>query len=127
MLQLVVESVHGEHVHGAVAYRPGRPGRSQLSAAEWRVRALNANFRSELSFPLRDVETGTAAGVLLVVSWEADTAATGIRDAYFRVIATSRHSSTAHSSRTDVRGSEPRERAGDGGRGRHRDQGPAGR
>lgn len=140
MLQLVVESIYGEHVHGAVAlYRAagmtatewGRHmrhplgiaisdapipdnlriegytaetdeefravrneavqdevGRSQLSAEEWKVWAVNANFRPELSFLLRDVETGTAAGVLLVVSWEADTVATGIRDAYFRAIAT---------------------------------------
>ena len=139
-LQLVVESIYGEHVHGAVALyraagmtatkwspaheasarhrhsgrphprrpadrglhgrdrrgvprgpqrgRPGRLGRSQLSAEEWKVWAVNASFRPELSFLLRDVETGTAAGVLLVVSWEAETAATGIRDAYFRVIAT---------------------------------------
>ncbi|WP_037609061.1 GNAT family N-acetyltransferase [Streptacidiphilus rugosus] len=138
-LRLVVESVYGEHVEGAVAlYRaagmtatkwgrhmrhplgtavPDAPvpdglriegytagtdeefravrneaaqdvGGSQLSAEEWKVWAVNANFRPELSFLLRDVRTGTAAGVLLVVSWEADTAATGIRDAYFRVIAT---------------------------------------
>jgi mycothiol synthase len=138
-LQLVVESIYGEHVHGAVAlYRaagmtatkwtwhmrhplgtavPDAPipdglriegytaetdeefrtvrneavqnsGRSQLSAEEWKVWAVNANFRPELSFLLRDVETGTAAGVVLVVSWEAETAATGVRDAYFRVIAT---------------------------------------
>lgn len=139
-LQLVVESVYGEHVHGAVAlYRaagmtatewarhmrhplgtaiPDAPlpeglriegytaatdeefravsneaaqhdvGRSQLSAEEWKVWAVNANLRPELSFLLRDVETGTAAGALLVVSWEADAVATGIRDAYFRVIAT---------------------------------------
>ena len=63
-------------------------GRSQFSAEEWKVWAVNASFRPELSFLLRDVETGTAAGVLLVVSWEADTVATGIRNAYFRVIAT---------------------------------------
>lgn len=63
-------------------------GRSQLSAEEWKVWAVNANFRPGLSFLLRDVKTGTAAGVLLVVSWEADTVATGIRDAYVRVIAT---------------------------------------
>jgi mycothiol synthase len=139
-LQLVVESIYGEHVHGAVAlYRAagmtatqwGRHmrhplgtaiadapipdglriegyradtdeefrevrnapaqddvGRSRLSAEEWKVWAVNANFRPELSFLLRDVKTGTAAGVLLVVSWEADTVATGISDAYFRVIAT---------------------------------------
>jgi mycothiol synthase len=139
-LQLVVESIYGEHVRGAVAlyraagmtatkwarhmkhplgttipdtpipdglriegyttatdeeFRAVRneavqddPGRSQVSAEEWKVSVVNASFRPELSFLLRDVETGTAAGVLLVVSWEAETAATGIRDAYFRVIAT---------------------------------------
>ncbi|WRZ87941.1 GNAT family N-acetyltransferase [Streptomyces sp. NBC_01007] len=138
-LQLVVESIYGEHVHGAVAlYRaagmtatkwsqhmrhplgtaiPDVPvpdglriegytaetdeefravrndaaqalGRSPLSAEEWKIWAVNANFRPALSFLLRDVETKTAAGVVLVVSWEAETAATGIRDAYFRVIAT---------------------------------------
>ncbi|GAA1449059.1 GNAT family N-acetyltransferase [Leifsonia poae] len=138
-LRLVVESVYGEHVDGAVAlyraagmtatkwsrhmrhplgtaipdllvpdglqiegytaatdeeFRAVRneaahdAGSSQLSAEEWKVWAVNANFRPESSFLLRDVETGTAAGVLLVVSWEAETAATGIRDAYFRVIAT---------------------------------------
>jgi len=63
-------------------------GKSQLSAEEWRVWATNVNFRPELSFLLRDSDTGTAAGVLLVVSWEAATAATGVRDAYFRVVAT---------------------------------------
>jgi mycothiol synthase len=139
-LQLVVESIYGEHVHGAVAlYRaagmtatkwsrhmrhslgtaiPDAPipdglriegytpetdeeflevrndavrddfSRSQLSAEEWKVSVVNASFRPELSFLLRDVETGTAAGVLMVVSWEAETVATGIRDAYFRVIST---------------------------------------
>lgn len=63
-------------------------GGSRLSAEEWKVWAVNASFRPESSFLLRDVETGTAAGVVLVVSWEAETMATGIRDAYFRVIAT---------------------------------------
>ena len=139
-LRLIVESVYGEHVGGAVAlYRaagmtatgwarhmrhplgaaiPGSripdglriegyspqndeefravrnesvqedPGRSQLSAEEWKVWAVNSSFRPELSFLLRDVGTGASAGVALVVSWEAETAATGIRDAYFRVIAT---------------------------------------
>lgn len=138
-LRLVVESIYGEHVDGAVAlYRaagmtatkwarhmrhplgaaiPDAPipdglriegytaatdeefravrndaarqvGGSQLSAEEWKVSVVNGSFRPELSSLLRDVETGTAAGVLLVVSWEAETAATGVRDAYVRVIAT---------------------------------------
>ena len=63
-------------------------GGSKLSAEEWKVWAVNGSFRPELSFLLRDVETGTAAGVILIVSWDAETAATGIRDAYIRVIAT---------------------------------------
>jgi mycothiol synthase len=138
-LRLVVESIYGEHVDGAVAlyraagmtatrwsrhlrrslgtavpdvpvpdglriegwtvetdeeFRAVRneahhvPGGAQLGAQEWKAWATNANFRPELSFLLRDLDTGTAAGVLLVVCWEAETAATGIRDAYFRVVAT---------------------------------------
>lgn len=63
-------------------------GRSQLSAEEWKLWATNINFRPESSFLLRDSDTGTATGVLLVVSWEAETAATGVGDAYFRVVAT---------------------------------------
>ncbi|WP_088282156.1 GNAT family N-acetyltransferase [Kineosporia sp. A_224] len=63
-------------------------GSARLSAEEWKVWAVNANFRPELSFLLRDVRTGTAAGILLTVCWEAETAATGIRDAHLRVIAT---------------------------------------
>lgn len=138
-LPLVVESVYGEHVDGAVAlYRaagmtatrwnlhmrhplgaaiPVAPvpdglrvegwtaetdeefravrndafqtdGSTRLSAEEWKVGAVNANVRPELSFLLRDVRTGTAAGIVLTVCWEADTAATGIRDAYLGVIGT---------------------------------------
>ncbi|NNC13657.1 GNAT family N-acetyltransferase [Planctomonas sp. JC2975] len=139
-LRLIVESIYGEHVQGAVAlyraagmtatnwvrhmrhplgaaipdapvpdglqferyttatdeeFRAVRneavqddPGRSQLSVEEWKVWAVNASFRPRLSFLLRDVKTGTAAGVVLVVSWEAETATTGVRDAYFRIIAT---------------------------------------
>jgi mycothiol synthase len=138
-LQLVVESIYGEHVHGAVAlYRaagmtatqralhmrhplgaavPDAPvpdglriegytaetdeefravrneafqdkGTARLSAEEWKVWAVNANFRPELSFLLRDVGTGAAAGMLLTVCWEAEAATTGIRDAYLRVIGT---------------------------------------
>ena len=102
-------------------------GGSQLSAEEWKVWAVNANFRRELSFLLRDVETGTAAGVLLAVSWEAETVATGIRDAYFRVIATRPayegrvrhprhpgpllHRTLTRSSRSRIRGCRRRRRA----------------
>jgi mycothiol synthase len=138
-LSLIVESIYGEHVAGAVAlyraagmtltrsvahmrhppgaaiprvpapvglrfegYTPGTDeefravrneaaaasGGAPLTAEEWKVWAVNASFRPELSFLLRDIESGVAAGVVLVVSWDADTVASGIRDAYFRVIAT---------------------------------------
>lgn len=138
-LRPVVESLYGEHVHGAVAlYRaagmtatqwsvhmrhplgaatPVAPipdglriegytaetdeefravrndafqtnGSARLSAEEWTVWAANANVRPELSFLLRDVRTGTAAGIVLTLCWEAETAATGIRDAHLRVIGT---------------------------------------
>ena len=50
--------------------------------------AVNASFRPELSFLLRDVETGTSAGIVLTVCWEAETSATGIRDSHLRVIGT---------------------------------------
>lgn len=137
--QLVVESLYGEHVHGAIAlYRaagmtatqrnlhmrhplgaatPVAPipdgrrlegwtaetdeefravrndafqtdGSARLSAEEWKAWTVSASFRPELSFLLRDVRTGTAAGLVLTVCWEAETAATGIRDAYLGVIGT---------------------------------------
>jgi ribosomal protein S18 acetylase RimI-like enzyme len=63
-------------------------GSARIGAEEWKVWAANANLRPELSFLLRDVRTGTAAGILLTVCWEAETAATGIRDAHLRVIGT---------------------------------------
>lgn len=138
-LQLVVDSLYGEHVQGAVAlYRAAgmtaternlhmrhplgaatpvaqipdglrlegwtvetdeefravrndafqTDGSARLSAEEWKTWTETANFRPELSFLLRDDRTGTAAGLVLTVCWEAETAATGIRDAYLGVIGT---------------------------------------
>ena len=128
-LHLVVESVYGEHVDGAVAlYRAAgmtatqwnrhlrhplgaapqvapipdgmriegytaetdeefralrddafqADGSARLGAEEWKAWVRSASFRPELSFLLRDVETGTAAGIVLTVCWEADIAASAI-------------------------------------------------
>lgn len=63
-------------------------GSAPLSAQEWAVWAVNPNFRPELSFLLRNVRTGTVAGVVLTVCWEAETAATGVRDAHLRIVGT---------------------------------------
>jgi mycothiol synthase len=139
-LRLVVESVYGEHVAGAVAlyrasgmtattwvrhmqhplgaaipdaavpegfriegYTPeadeefralrneavdDESGRSPLSAEEWKVYVVNASFRPESSSLIRDIGTGAGVGLVMVVSWDADTAATGVRDAYLRAITT---------------------------------------
>ncbi|WIX97871.1 GNAT family N-acetyltransferase [Amycolatopsis mongoliensis] len=55
----------------------------------WRNKITNQTFRPEVSFLLRDA-TGTAAGMLVTMSWDADTEATGIRDAHFMAIGTLR-------------------------------------
>ncbi len=50
----------------------------------------NHTFQPSVSFLLRDVSNGAAAGMLLTKYWEADTAATGVRDAHFILIGTLR-------------------------------------
>ncbi len=50
----------------------------------------NHTFRPGVSFLLRDVANGAAAGMLLTKYWEADTAATRVRDAHFILIGTLR-------------------------------------
>ncbi|MFF4649034.1 GNAT family N-acetyltransferase [Streptomyces sp. NPDC001380] len=47
-------------------------------------------FRPGLSFLLRDADSGTAASTLLTFSWDADTEATGARDAHVIALATRR-------------------------------------
>ncbi len=56
----------------------------------WKNRMTNHTFRPRVSFLLRDVANGAAAGMLLTKYWEADTAATGVRDAHFILIGTLR-------------------------------------
>ncbi|MFD8499070.1 GNAT family N-acetyltransferase [Amycolatopsis sp. NPDC059657] len=64
-------------------------GAAQMPADHWRNKITNQTFQPELSFLARDTD-GTPAGVLVTMSWEEDTAATGIRDAHFMVIGTRR-------------------------------------
>ncbi|SEM58977.1 GNAT family N-acetyltransferase [Streptacidiphilus jiangxiensis] len=57
---------------------------------QWRAFLGWSAFCPDLSFLLRDVDSGTAAGMLLTFSWDADTAATGVRDANVQRIGTRR-------------------------------------
>jgi mycothiol synthase len=66
-------------------------GTVPMPAESWQNRITNHTFRPEVSFLLRDVANGTPAGMLVTMCWEADTVATGVRDAYFMFIGTLRH------------------------------------
>ncbi|SDM56909.1 GNAT family N-acetyltransferase [Allokutzneria albata] len=61
-----------------------------MPADGWKNKITNQTFRPETSFLLRDVATGAPAGILVTMHWEADAAATGVRDAHFMVIGTLR-------------------------------------
>jgi ribosomal protein S18 acetylase RimI-like enzyme len=56
----------------------------------WKNKITNQTFRPEASFLLRDVANGAPAGMLVTMNWEADTVATGVRDAHFMLIRTLR-------------------------------------
>ncbi|MFS8101697.1 GNAT family N-acetyltransferase [Lentzea alba] len=56
----------------------------------WQNKITNQTFRPGVSFLLRDSANGSPAGVLVTMTWEADTEATGIRDAHFMVVGTRR-------------------------------------
>ncbi|GAA0622627.1 GNAT family N-acetyltransferase [Kutzneria viridogrisea] len=65
-------------------------GAVPMPVDSWKNKIINQTFRPEVSFLLRDVANGVPAGMLVTMSWEADTVATGIRDAHFMVIGTLR-------------------------------------
>ncbi len=65
-------------------------GAVPMPADLWRNKIVNQTFRPEVGFLLRDAATGTPAGVLVTMSWDADTEATGVRDAHFMVVGTLR-------------------------------------
>ncbi|WUD77296.1 GNAT family N-acetyltransferase [Streptomyces sp. NBC_00510] len=56
----------------------------------WKNKITNHTFRPAVSFLLRDVANGAPAGMLVTMSWEADTVATGVREAHFMLIGTLR-------------------------------------
>lgn len=53
----------------------------------WKNKVTNQTFQPSVSFLRRDA-LGTAVGVLVTMNWEADTEATGVRDAHFMVLGT---------------------------------------
>ncbi|WP_203988430.1 GNAT family N-acetyltransferase [Virgisporangium aurantiacum] len=63
-------------------------GTAPMTADAWQNRITNHTFRPDVSFLMRDEATGAPAGMLVTMYWEADTVATGIRDAHFMVIGT---------------------------------------
>ncbi|PRY39750.1 GNAT family N-acetyltransferase [Umezawaea tangerina] len=65
-------------------------GSAPMPADLWHNKITNQTFRPDVSFLLREVATGTPVGVLVTMSWDADTEATGIRDAHFMVVGTLR-------------------------------------
>ncbi|MER5479129.1 GNAT family N-acetyltransferase [Streptomyces sp. NPDC002734] len=62
------------------AFLESRGGGVPMPPERWRELLGWQAFRPDLSFLLRD-PAGAAAGMLLVFSWDADTEATGVRDA----------------------------------------------
>ncbi|RSM63576.1 GNAT family N-acetyltransferase [Amycolatopsis sp. WAC 01376] len=65
-------------------------GAAPMPADLWRNKITNQTFQPETSFLLRDDATGAAVGMLVTLWWEADTEATGVRDAHFMVVGTLR-------------------------------------
>ncbi|WP_208921507.1 GNAT family N-acetyltransferase [Streptomyces capitiformicae] len=65
-------------------------GSTPMPVDMWKNKITNQTFRPEVSFLLRDVANGAPAGMLVTMNWEADTVATGIRDAHFMLIGTLR-------------------------------------
>ncbi|WP_410662882.1 GNAT family N-acetyltransferase [Amycolatopsis sp. lyj-84] len=56
----------------------------------WKNKITNQTFRPEVSFLLREEATGAPVGMLVTMFWEADTEATGVRDAHFMLVGTLR-------------------------------------
>ncbi|MFI5931924.1 GNAT family N-acetyltransferase [Actinoplanes sp. NPDC051494] len=64
------------------------PLRAPMPVDSWKSKITNQTFRPTVSFLLRDGADGTPVGMLVTMSWDADSAATGIRDARFMFVAT---------------------------------------
>ncbi|WP_410657617.1 GNAT family N-acetyltransferase [Amycolatopsis sp. lyj-112] len=63
-------------------------GSVQMPADLWKNKITNQTFKPESSFLLREEAGGAPVGMLVTLSWEADTEATGVRDAHFMAIGT---------------------------------------
>ncbi len=74
-------------------------GTAPMPVDSWKSNVTNQTFQPEVSFLLRDVTTGAPVGMLVTKCWEADTVATGIRDANFFLMRTLRE----HRSRGEAR------------------------
>ncbi|KOX12703.1 hypothetical protein ADK67_46605 [Saccharothrix sp. NRRL B-16348] len=66
-------------------------GSAPMPADSWRNKITNHTFRPEVSFLLRDAANGAPAGMLTTSCWDADTEATGVRDAVFTLVGTLRN------------------------------------
>ncbi|MCR3746499.1 GNAT family N-acetyltransferase [Lentzea californiensis] len=62
-------------------------GATPMPVELWKNKITNQTFQPLASFLLREAG-GVAAGLLVTMNWEADTEATGVRDAHFMVIGT---------------------------------------
>ncbi|WP_406638067.1 GNAT family N-acetyltransferase [Amycolatopsis sp. WGS_07] len=63
-------------------------GATPVATDAWQNKFANHTMQPEISFLLRDKATGTPVSLVLTMSWAADTATTGIRDAHFMLIGT---------------------------------------
>ncbi|MCS7475861.1 GNAT family N-acetyltransferase [Umezawaea endophytica] len=65
-------------------------GSAPMPADQWRNKITNQTFRPEVSFLLRDGASGAPVGLVVTMCWDADTAATGVRDAHLMLVGTVR-------------------------------------
>jgi ribosomal protein S18 acetylase RimI-like enzyme len=75
-----------------IAFVPDHPGSTIQTVESWPhvMGTGTASFQGELTFGLRDAESGTLAGYIFCRCYEANTAATGRRDLYINYIGTRR-------------------------------------
>jgi mycothiol synthase len=75
-----------------IAFVPDHPGSTVQTVESWPhvMGIATPGFRADLSFGLRDTETGTLAGYVMSRCYESETAATGRLDLYLNYIGTRR-------------------------------------
>lgn len=72
------------------AFVPDHPGSTFVPPEVFAERVGTAAFRADLSFGLRQTESGALAGYVLCYYYDADTQATGLRDVYINYLGTRR-------------------------------------